>query len=159
MKTLRLLFPLLLLAACTSQPTDSRPAPTASPSQAPTPTPTPLPTASVTPETTIQAILTSSLLNLKVNEEMMLIGDLQLSNGQRVSLDALLAQLELQNLNPDLLQLDPASRLIKALKAGTATVVIKARNGEGVTSRITVQIDNPTPGIDPNVALVDVEIY
>ncbi|MGV3526818.1 MAG: hypothetical protein ACO1RX_21550 [Candidatus Sericytochromatia bacterium] len=159
MKTLRLLFPLLLLVACTSQPTDSRPAPTASPSQAPTPTPTALPSASLTPETTIQAILTSPLLNLKVNEEMLLIGDVQLSNGQRVSLDALLSQIELQNLNPDLLQLEPSTRLLKALKAGTATIVIKARAAASISSRVTIQIDNPTPGIDPNVALVDVEIY
>ncbi len=131
------------------------PAPTAIVS---TPKPTPLPSGSVAPTLKIQQIITSGSLTLKVDEELMLIGDVKMSDGKQVSFDSVKTLLMLENLNPDLISLNPDTRLIRALKSGSATLVIGAKGVLGVQATVNIQIAGNTPGIDPNVALVDVEI-
>jgi len=149
----------LLLTACgpdpnkTANPTN--PAPSSAP---PTALPTPLPAAPVGLDAQIRSILSSQQLDLRVSEELMLIGDVTLSNGEKVSFDAVAELLQLENRNPDLLRLDVESRLIRALKAGTATVIISARQQPDLKLSITVRIAALSSGLDPNVALVDVEI-
>lgn len=143
-------------AGCSTQNTSTpSPEPTVIVS---TPRPTPLPSVSVTPALKIQQILTTGSLNLKVNEELMLIGDVKMSNGQQVSFDSVKSLLMLENLNPDLISLNPDTRLIRALKSGTATLVIGAKGSLGVQATVNIQIAGNTSEIDPNTALVDVEI-
>lgn len=147
----------LVLNACGPTPERTQnPQVQPSASAVPTARPTPLPSAA--PDAPIQAILTSQELELRVSEELMLIGDVRLANGQQVSFDAVMNQLQLENQNPELLQLDLQNRIIRALKAGTATVLISARNQPELRTRITVQIAALADAIDPNIALVDVEI-
>lgn len=156
------LMALLLLVLTPLNACGPRPARTQNPqvqpsaSAAPTARPTPLPSAAA--DAPIQAILTSQQLELRVSEELMLIGDVRLANGRQVSFDAVMNQLELENQNPDLLAIDLQNRIIRALKAGTATVLISARNRPELRTRITVQIADLANAIDPNIALVDVEI-
>ncbi len=154
---------LSVLTSCFSQPEAPNvpqvsPPPVAAARPA-SPQPVPVaPTPEQTVDATIQAILTSSSLSLQVNEELMLIGNLRLNNGQTVSFDELQNLLQLDNQTPTLLQLDAANRLVRALKAGQATVVISSRQNPNIKVPVTIDIVAPPPGIDPNVALVDLEI-
>ena len=152
-----LLASFVLFTGCGPSPARTQ-SPQAQPSASAEPTARPTPLPSAAPDAPIQAILTSQELELRVSEELMLIGDVRLANGRQVSFDAVMNQLQLENQNPDLLQLDLQNRIIRALKAGTATVLISARNQPELRARITVQIAALADAIDPNIALVDVEI-
>ncbi len=150
----------LLSFSCAPKPaaTASSPNPQPTTAVSATPRPTPLPSASVSTEAKIQQILTSNELNLKVDEELLLIGDVLLSNGTKVSLDSVMPLLKLDNQNPDLLNLNAETRLVRALKAGTALVTVASKAQPDLKVLVTVRIETPAPGIDPNAALVDVEI-
>lgn len=154
------LFSFLLLVSCApAKPTTvASPAPQPTAAAVETPRPTPLPSASITAEAKIQQILTSNELNLRVDEELMLIGDVLLSNGTKVSLDSVMALLKLDNQHPELLSLNAETRLVRALKPGTALVTVSSKSQPDLKVLVTVRIETPAPGIDPNVALVDVEI-
>lgn len=158
MKTLLILLSMMLLAGCPPQNTTQ---PSAEPTSFPTikpPVPTPLPSVSLAPTAQIQQILTTTQLTLKVNEELMLIGDVVLNNGTKVSFDSVKNLLEVQNQNPALLSLDLNNRLVKGLQAGTATVLVSAKGNPAAQVLVTIQIEAVTASLDPNVALVDVEI-
>ena len=149
-----------VLMACSPEPSNNVVKPTPKPA---TSTATPVPTATPSPaeiisEAQIKAILTSKTLDLQVNEELMLIGDIQLDNGVKRSFDQVQNLIKIKNNHPSLLSLDLKNRLIKALKAGTATVEIASLDNPQIKVLINVKIAPVTPGIDPNVALVDVEI-
>ncbi len=155
-------FLLSFVSACfpsapnTSSP--QSPSPTAAPVQ---PSAMPSAIASALPPDvaeTIQQILTSNELALLVNEELMLIGTVRLSSGRTVSFDELENLLQLENQNPDLLQLDVQSRLVKALKSGQATVVISARQNPELKVPVKIMITAPSSGVGANEALVDLEI-
>ena len=156
------IFLLSFVSACfpsapnTSSP--QSPAPTAAPIQ---PSAIPSSMASVLPPDvteTIQQILTSGELALLVNEELMLIGNVRLSSGRTVSFDDLENLLQIDNQNPELLQLDVQSRLVKALKSGLATVLISARQNPELKVPVKITITAPASGIGANEALVDLEI-
>ena len=161
MKRELIILGFLLLASCAPKPAatvSTNPTPQASATSVPTPTPTPLPSASVPSEIKIQQILTSGTLSLRVDEELMLIGDVMLSNGQKVSLDSVKQLLKLDNQNPDLLLLNTDTRLLRALKAGTAIVAVSAKDQPDLKVLVTIRIETPAAVMDPNAALVDVEI-
>lgn len=152
-------LPIILLAACSSEPatTSPSPAPSAAASLPAAPEATPQPEVSAA-AAQIQSILTSSHLDLQVNEELMLIGDVKLSDGQTLSFDRVQDLITLKNNNPELLSLDLPNRLIKAQKAGVATLEIASRQQSNIKVQVTVQISPATPDLDPNIALVNVEI-
>ncbi|PKL75895.1 MAG: hypothetical protein CVV27_13015 [Candidatus Melainabacteria bacterium HGW-Melainabacteria-1] len=149
---------LILLPACGPKPTEPKPAAT-TPSSAPaTPKPTPLPIATPAAAAQVQQIFTSPSLNLRVNEELMLIGDVLLSDGKKLSFDQVMSLIQLKNQSPELLLVDPTTRLMRALKAGTAVLAISAKNQTNIQMLVTVRIADGDAGIDPNIALVDVEV-
>lgn len=158
---LKYVLPLVfMLMACSPEPTSSAPIPSPQANSIPEASP-PVVTASpaiAISEAQIQAFLTSKTLDLQVNEELMLIGDIQLDDGTRRSFDQVQNLITITNNHPDLLSLDLKNRLIKALKAGTATVELAVRDHPTVKVLVTIKIAAVTPGIDPNIALVDVEI-
>lgn len=147
-----------MLASCAPQPANTpAPSPSTAVPQA-TPTPTPLPSASVAPAVKIQQLITSSELNLKVGEEIMLIGDAMLSDGTKVSLDSIQSRLNITNQTPELLKLDLASRLVTALQSGTAMIQLAAKDNPSLQITVRVNIAAKADELDPNVALVDVQI-
>lgn len=156
----------VFLIACAPTPPQTTVTPSARPGESPQPGPitqptaTPSPVNSTPPVSTdqIRAILTNGELTLQVNEELMLIGDVEFSSGKKITFDSVLELLNFENKNPELLSLDASSRLVKALKAGTATVVIASKTRPDLKAPITIQILAVPTGIDPNVALVDLEI-
>lgn len=156
-----MVFSSFILVACAppapTQPSPQPSAPTKASVQ-PQPQPTPVNSVAPTVEDKIREILTSRELKLLVNEELMLIGDVSMNSGKKITFDAVLELLKFENKNPDLLSLDPANRLVKALKSGTATVIIASKQQPQIQVPIKVIISAPAPEIDPNVALVDVEI-
>jgi len=163
MKRLILVLSVFMTACAPTPPQATPPAsPAASvqpgPSAPPSPTPTPVNSAPPVSNDQIQAILTSGELTLQVNEELMLIGDVEFSSGKKITFDSVLALLNFENQNPDLLSLDASSRLVKALKAGTAKVVIASKARPDLKAPITITILPVPAGIDPNVALVDLVI-
>ncbi|MEZ0372987.1 MAG: hypothetical protein ACAI44_28100 [Candidatus Sericytochromatia bacterium] len=150
---------LFFLISCAPKPTDVKPSPAPQATAKPvTPSATPLPPVqSLTPNIHVQQIITTGELNLRVGEELMLIGDAMLSNGQKVSLDSVMSRLSLNNQNPDLMQLNSQTRVIKALKPGTAVVLVAATDNPGLQVLVRIQISDAT-AIDPNIALIDVEV-
>lgn len=141
----------------------SQPAPNTPPTQQPqTPViqPSIIPPVPDKPLTiaTIKRILTSGELTMRVGEELMLLGEVEMSDKSKISFDNLKNQLKIENLKPELLNLDTTQRLVKALKAGTAEIKITpiANAALGLTVKVTIQA--PPPAIDPNVALVELEI-
>lgn len=145
------------LLACAPQNT-TPPTPSAQPTAVPTPKPTPIPLATPAPAATVQQILVSSSLGLRVDEELLLIGDVVLSDGKKLAFDTAISLLTLNNQNPDLISLNPATRLIRGLKPGTATLTLASKTQPGVQLQVTIRVEAPGSGIDPNVALVDIEI-
>ncbi|MBT9545238.1 MAG: hypothetical protein IV090_07595 [Candidatus Sericytochromatia bacterium] len=148
----------LVLMSC-AQPVPNTPAPVAQP-QTPDSPPS---VAPIVPDktlsiATIQRLLTSGELKMQVGEELMLLGEVEMSDKSKISFDSLKNQLKIENLKPELLNLNTSQRLVKALKAGTAEVRITpiANQALGLTVKITIQA--PPPAIDPNVALVELEI-
>lgn len=147
----------LILSSCGPNTHRTEPHSQPSASVSASPRPTPLPSAELPSDALIEAIMTSQKLELRVSEELMLIGDVRLASGQQVSFDDVNDKLQITNQNPDLLNLEVQSRLIRALKPGIATLLISARETD-LQIRVTVQISDLTDSIDPNIALVDVEI-
>lgn len=148
----------LVLMSC-AQSVPNTPAPVAQP-QTPDSPPS---VAPIVPDktlsiATIQRLLTSGELKMQVGEELMLLGEVEMSDKSKISFDSLKNQLKIENLKPELLNLNTSQRLVKALKAGTAEVRITpiANQALGLTVKITIQA--PPPAIDPNVALVELEI-
>ncbi len=155
----------VLLTACAPPQTAATPSarpsavsPQPGPSTQPTPTPSPVNSTPPVSTDQIRAILTNGELTLQVNEELMLIGDVEFSSGKKITFDSVLALLNFENQNPELLSLDAGSRLVKALKAGTATVVIASKARPDLKAPVKIQIVPVPAGIDPNVALVDLVI-
>lgn len=146
-----------LLLGCAPQNT-STPAPSAKPTAAPTPRPTPIPVATPAPAATVKEIQVSSSLGLRVDEELLLIGDVLLSDGKKLAIDTAMSLLTLSNQSPDLISLNPATRLIRGLKPGTATLTVASKTQPGVQLQVSIRVEAPGSGIDPNVALVDIEI-
>lgn len=158
MKSLVIPLSLFFLVSCTSKPANT-PAPTPQPTETPIATkPSPIPSAPVPAAATLQQLITSSELNLKVGEEIMLIGDAVLSDGTKVSLDSIQNRLNLTNQTPELLTLNADSRLLKALKAGTAVIQVAAKDNPGLQVLVRVLIADNAEAIDPNVALIDVQV-
>jgi len=157
MKSLVIPLSLFFLVSCASKPANT-PVPSPQPTEIPKATakPTPLPSAPVA--ATVQQLITSSELNLKVGEEIMLIGDAMLSDGTKVSIDSIQSHLNLTNQTPDLLSLNVDTRLLKALKAGTAVIQVAAKDNPGLQVLVRVNIADNAETIDPNVALVDVQV-
>ncbi|MEZ0370528.1 MAG: hypothetical protein ACAI44_15670 [Candidatus Sericytochromatia bacterium] len=148
---------LIFLISCAPKPTDVKPSPAPQATVKP-PTATPLPPVqSLTPNIHVQQIITTGELNLRVGEELMLIGDAMLSNGQKVSLDSVMSRLSLSNQNPDLMQLNTQTRVVKAIKPGTAVVLVAAKDNPGLQVLVRIQISDAT-ALDPNIALIDVEV-
>jgi len=148
----------LVLFAC-SQPAPNTPAQVAPPQVPNTPAPViPLLPDKTVDIATIKRILTSGELKMQVGEELMLLGEVEMSDKSKISFDSIQNQLKIENLKPELLNLNTSQRLVKALKAGTAEVKITpiANQALGLTVKITIQA--PPPAIDPNVALVELEI-
>lgn len=159
MKSLVIPLSLFFLVSCTSKPANT-PAPTPQPTETPKATakPSPIPSASVPAAATLQQLITSSELNLKVGEEIMLIGDAVLSDGSKVSIDSIQNRLNLTNQTPELLALNTDNRLLKALKAGTAVIQVAAKDNPSLQVLVRVMIADNAETIDPNVALVDVQV-
>ncbi|PIQ25886.1 hypothetical protein COW36_22385 [bacterium (Candidatus Blackallbacteria) CG17_big_fil_post_rev_8_21_14_2_50_48_46] len=118
----------------------------------------PQPSASPVSIATVLKVITSENLQLQVGEELMLVGDVEMSDKRKLSFDQIQKQLKIENLKPDVLSLDIGQRLIKALKPGLAEVRISPLNQEKLGLTVKVLIVAPPPAIDPQVALVELEI-
>lgn len=148
----------VILFSC-SQPAPNTPAPVDQPQTPVTPSSVaPVLPGKVVDIATIKRLLTSGELKMQVGEELMLLGEVEMSDKTKISFDSIQNQLKIENLKPELLNLNTSQRLVKALKAGTAEVKISpiANQALGLTIKITIQA--PPPAIDPNVALVELEI-
>jgi hypothetical protein len=108
---------------------------------------------------TVARIMTRSTLVLKVGEEWMLDGDVQMNNFRVVRFDAVAAHLLIENLSPDLITLNVNQRLIKALKAGSAEIRIRSLHAAVPPVTVKVLIESPSESLlDPNLAVLELEI-
>lgn len=126
------------------------------------PTPTPQPQASATPLAvpSVLRLLTSDQLRLKVGEELMLVGEVEMSNRERLSFDVVQTQLKIENHTPDLLKLNLMHRTITALKPGIAEIHIAPLSypQAGITIKVIIE-ETPPSAIDlNNVAQIELEI-
>lgn len=124
----------------------------------PLPTPQPQFSLSPAPSLSIQRLIASSYLRMRVGEELMLVGQVEMNNGERFDFDTVHTQLKIENRTPSLLRLDPVQRMITALQAGIAEIHLFSVSNPQVNITIQVFIENPPPSIDPNLALVELEI-
>jgi PBP1b-binding outer membrane lipoprotein LpoB len=148
----------IILMSC-SQPVPNTPAPVVQPNQATEAPATPL----LTPDknltiASIKRLLTSGDLKMQVGEELMLLGEVEMSDKSRISFDSIKDQLKIENLDPELLTINTTDRLVKALKAGLAEVRITPLANEKLSLVVKISIEAPPPAIDPNIALVELEI-
>jgi hypothetical protein len=148
---------LTLLSGCFWQSQTRPPVTVGQPTPTPniTPTPSSVPSATPRPDARPVDIQLEGPLSLGVGEEMLLTGSVQFSDGTQLSLLQALAQLTVQVTPSDVLQLDVNQLLIRGLKAGDAQVRLQSRQSPELSRLIAVKV---VSGIDPNTAILDLEI-
>lgn len=149
---------LTLLSGCFWQSQTRPPVAVGQPTPTPSTTPTPSSVPSATPRPDARPVeiqLEGPALSLGVGEEMLLTGTVRFSDGTQLSLLQALAQLNIQATPPDVLRLDANQLLIRGLKAGDAQVRLQSRQSPELSRLIAVKV---VSGIDPNTAILDLEI-
>lgn len=106
----------------------------------------------------IREIIASKDLILQINEEMMIIGQVRLQSGKILTFDDIENFLQIENQNPELLELDFKNRLVRALQSGEALINLSIKEQPAIKFTMRFNISTPAPEIDPNIALVEVAI-
>lgn len=106
----------------------------------------------------IREIIASQELALNINEEMMIIGQVRLKDGRTLNFDEIERFLQIENQNPELVNLDFQNRLVRALQSGNALIQLSIKDQPNIKLDMRFTIAAPAPEIDPNIALVEVDI-
>ena len=104
----------------------------------------------------LKGISTSTELNMRVGEELMLLGEVSFSDGKTLSFDQLKNILNVENKTPNLLSLDLNTRLVKALQSGSAKVLVTLKQSPLIQQEVIILIQKPL--VAPDQAILNLEI-